>query len=583
MMSVFRIIINPLLKNVVFFVMMCILQIVLSAIEGAIFFRLIMEIILDVYMMSLILTLIPQNGRSFFSILFSSLAYLLAIIESESLRITGQGISSSLLQLFIQTNTQEATEAISTYFPILDVIFNIWWIFVIVAIHIIISINESKLNRLLHKKRNKWDSLFCVSFCVILTSSLFCSLRNKEGIYRFLKADSNEFQHLSNDILVTGFYSPEYKLLYSVKAVLLANENIERLEKATLGATSSCIMGGAIPNIVFIIGESYNKRHSQLYGYGLPTTPNQLRYMEDGDLIPFSDVVTSWNYTYESFIRMFSTYSVGDSGEWFEYPLFPSLFKKAGYHVTFITNQFVKTIAENRWDYSAGVIFNTPKLSSAQFDSRNTESHKYDEGLIHDYDSLRVFESDYNFTIFHLYGQHVDYRQRYPEEDSAFNSEKYSRDDLTAEQIAILADYDNATLYNDKVVGNILDLYKDRNAIVVYCPDHGEQCFDGNKMFGRSYSEEPNSIKQQFEIPFWIWGSAEFKKEYPSLWERIIEVKDKPYMTDNIPHLLLSLGGIVTESYNARNDILSSSYNDQRPRLLRGTIDYDKVKNKFFE
>ncbi len=577
MKCVFRLIINPILKNATFFVMMCILQIALSTIEGTIFFRLIMEIILDVYMMSFILSLIPDSFRYILSCLFSFIAYLLVIVELESLRITGQGISPSLLQLFIQTNTQEATEAFQTYFPICDVINNIWWVFVIAVSHFVIY-RKCKQSIQEYVYRRKWNSFFCFSIGPLLIISFFCSLRNKEGIYRFLSANSSEFQHLSNDILVTGFYSPEYKLMYSIKAVQLANENIERLETSTLEASSK-IMGRGLPHIVFIIGESYNKQHSELYGYKLHTTPNQVRYKTEGSLIPFTNVVSSWNYTYESFTRMFSTYSIGDEGDWYDYPLFPSLFKKSGYHVTFITNQFVKTIAENRWDYSAGIIFNTPKLSSAQFDCRNTGSHKYDDGLICDYDSLKVFETDNNLTIFHLYGQHVDYRQRYPEHERLFTPDVYDRNELTPDQIEILADYDNATLYNDKILCDILTLYKDKNAIVVYCPDHGEQCFDGNKMFGRSYSEEPNSIKQQFEIPFWIWGSSEFIRANPSIWERIKEVKDNAYMTDNIPHLLLSLGGITTESYNPKNDILSPFYNDKRPRLLRGTINYDEVIN----
>ncbi|MFC2450742.1 MAG: hypothetical protein ACFNQA_05235, partial [Flavobacteriaceae bacterium] len=36
-----------------------------------------------------------------------------------------------------------------------------------------------------------------------------------------------------------------------------------------------------------------------------------------------------------------SLHVVGEKGEWCDYPLFPSLFRKAGYHVTFITNQFL--------------------------------------------------------------------------------------------------------------------------------------------------------------------------------------------------------------------------------------------------
>jgi len=95
------------------------------------------------------------------------------------------------------------------------------------------------------------------------------------------------------------------------------------------------------PNIVLIIGESYNRHHSSQYGYIKPTTPRQIKRQKQGRLIPFTDVVSPWNLTSFVFKNMFSTYTVGDKGEWCDYPLFPELFRKAGYHVTFITNQFL--------------------------------------------------------------------------------------------------------------------------------------------------------------------------------------------------------------------------------------------------
>jgi len=405
---------------------------------------------------------------------------------------------------------------------------------------------------------------------------MYVSYKNKVGLYQFLSADSNTFHRLSNNILVTGFYSPTYKLCFAIKSVIQANENIKQLEQTTLHAEISGVEQ-LQQNIVLIIGESYNKRHSQLYGYDRPTTPHQLDLKYKGQLIAFTNVVSSWNYTYESMIRLFSTYSIGDSGEWYDYPMFPTLFKKAGYHVTFITNQFACNLAKNRWDYSAGVIFNTPNLSDAQFDCRNTKTHDLDMDLINDYDSLKVYEGEHNLTIFHLYGQHVDYQQRYPHFESFFSPSDYDRPELSSEQLQVLAHYDNATLYNDKVVGQIIDLYTDKNAIVIYCPDHGEQCFDGNQSFGRSYSNSCSSITQQFEIPFWIWGSETFRASNPFLWNSITCSQNKAFMTDNLAQLLLYLGGISSKYYSNENNMLGSEYNESRPRLLREEIDYDKI------
>ena len=100
------------------------------------------------------------------------------------------------------------------------------------------------------------------------------------------------------------------------------------------------------PHIVLIIGESYNKHHSQLYGYDRETTPLQLERTKKGEMVVFDDVVSCWNLTSFVFKNIFSLHAVGDSGEWCDYPLFPELFRKAGYNVTFITNQFLPQAKE---------------------------------------------------------------------------------------------------------------------------------------------------------------------------------------------------------------------------------------------
>ena len=48
---------------------------------------------------------------------------------------------------------------------------------------------------------------------------------------------------------------------------------------------------------------------------------------------------------------------VGQKGEWCDYPLFPQLFRKAGYHVSFITNQFLPQAKEAVYDFSGGFFF----------------------------------------------------------------------------------------------------------------------------------------------------------------------------------------------------------------------------------
>ena len=48
-------------------------------------------------------------------------------------------------------------------------------------------------------------------------------------------------------------------------------------------------------------------------------------------------------------------------------------------------------------------------------------------------------------------------------------------------------------------------------------------------------------------------------------------------MSDDLPHLLLYIGGIESPDYRADHNIISPEYHQQRPRLLRGNEEYDTL------
>lgn len=576
--KIMNVLVTPITKNISFFFILFALQCSLSLYEGSLFTRLILEIFIDTYIISLFIIILPFKIRPIIKKTIVLFTFSLAILEVILINITGIGISPSILQLALQTNSQEAKEALLNYLSI-TYIKNIWWILLLIALIIGENTRPTKNFRIFLKKRiPQFVIIFGkTTLCIIIILSSFFSINNKKDICRFLAASNTQFQRLSTSSLITGFYSPFYKTLFAFKAVILANDNLKELEASNTNVIIyNC--SPTIPNIVLIIGESYNKAHSQLYGYKLQTTPNQLRHERDGELIAFTNVVTPWNYTYEALIHMFSTYSICDSKDWYNYPFFPTLFKKAGYYVTFWTNQFAESLAKNRWDFSAGVIFNTPIMSEAMFNCRNNTMCQYDLDFVNNYSSSSLNEHNYNFNIFHLYGQHIDYQQRYPSDLKRIFENMYNRPDLTEDQLHILCDYDNATRYNDDVLEAIIALYKNKNAIIVFCPDHGEQVFDGNLEFGRTQKINISSVQQQFEIPFWIWGSEQFRKQNPSLWHRLLSVKDFAFMTDNLAQLLLSLGNINSPYYTEKNDILNPAYNESRIRLLRGKYDYNNYQ-----
>jgi heptose-I-phosphate ethanolaminephosphotransferase len=82
---------------------------------------------------------------------------------------------------------------------------------------------------------------------------------------------------------------------------------------------------------------------------------------------------------------------------------------------------------------------------------------------------------------------------------------------------------------------------------------------------------------EEFDIRMWFWCSERYREAHPDVVEFIRKASTLRYMTDALPHTLLRLAGISTRWYRPSLDILSDEYDDERPRILKLTTDYDKL------
>lgn len=330
------------------------------------------------------------------------------------------------------------------------------------------------------------------------------------------------------------------------------------------------------PEIVLIIGESYNRHHSQLYGYDKETTPKQLLHMNEGRLIPFSNAIAQWNLTSDAFRTLLSTDVATDENKWYDYPLFTVLFRKAGYDVTFISNQYVRDEADTYSDFNENILVNDKVMSDAQFNRRNTRRYTFDKGIIDEFEAMeRDTAHNGRLTIFHLMGQHIEFESRYPAAWARFDASMYDKTNINDSKAT--AHYDNATLYNDHVLDRIISLFKEEDAIILFLADHGERTCDDGTGFGRSFSFNEGDVRQQYEIPMWAFITDKYRKLHPLMAQKIMDASDKPVCTDNIAHMLLHLGGIHTPHYNRAFDPLSTEFDPTTKRTINGEHDYDSL------
>ena len=549
------------------------------------------ELFLDIYFLCVILMLIPKKIRIWVKALLYVFFYGVALVDMFCYERFESTLTPTMLMLAMETTGQESREFLSGYLSLETIKSGVGWILLLMIVHILWTFLRLFFSRMRQRIiLPKMNPLFFKGFkavmgCVViwaLYSSISQTWDNKVAMQRLFSYDTiGQVEHEQTRKDQANLYLPIYRLAFGIYANRLASRQIVQLLAASDKIqVDSCSF--RVPNIVLVIGESYNKHHSQLYGYDKPTTPRQLVLQEEGSLVAFTDVVSTWNLTSFVFKHMLSLYAVGDSGEWCDKPLFPEMFRKAGYHVTFITNQFQSKANEAVYDFSGGFFLNDPELSQRQFDTRNTRLYPYDEGMLKEYDKLAKEDTDHNLIILHLMGSHLMYKSRYPQKTRKYLTAKmYNRPELTNKQRMILADYDNSLRYNDSIVTTVTQRFIDKDAVIIYMPDHGEEMFDEKPYtYGRNHSANINKrlARYEMEIPFWIWGSPRYRENHPYGWQAIQNAKDRPMMVDALPHLLLYLAGISTPLYRADLNIISSEYNQKRPRILKGVTDYNELK-----
>ena len=534
------------------------------------------QLFIDLYVLTTIITFLPLKIRKIVKILLSIFFCLISVVDLFCFYRFHLPISPTLLHIFFQTSRSEAIEALKSYiivdsttYPALTILF--------LSILFVIMVLNQRVRTIVGKVvlRFKTSISFLVA-CALAISLYFSGLNSVFLFYRLaLGKNEKETYEAMQCSPSVRFYTPIHRLAISLIEYREEKNVIESLlHTIDHSVVEDCSF--VSPNIVLIIGESYNRHHSNLYGYDKPTTPYQCELAKDSNFVVFDDVIASWNLTYDVFRNLFSTQCASDSGEWHEFPLVTTLYKNAGYNVSLFSNQFVVK-GDSYSSFQENVLLNDRYMSEAQFHHRNDERFKYDEELVRECERVKDLSSRGNLIILHLMGQHVDFEERYPEQWEVFVPSMYPN--LSQENAAMVAKYDNATLYNDYVLSCIVEMFKDTESIIIHTSDHGERSGLKGDGYGRSFTFREEDIEEQYEVPFWVFMTKEYEKNHPDIRRSIVDSSHKPMCTDNIAHLLLSLAGIRTPYYNASYDPLSKDFDGSRHRLIWDTFNYDSEYN----
>ncbi|WP_294154888.1 phosphoethanolamine transferase [uncultured Selenomonas sp.] len=312
-----------------------------------------------------------------------------------------------------------------------------------------------------------------------------------------------------------------------------------------------------IPYVVFILGESTSRHHMQLYGYGLPTTPKLAARAEAGELAIYENVTSPHAGTMAVLRTLFSFYDNDANGMWYDYGDFFDILRQAGVYTAWLSNQeasgFYGSIGRTLGERTDHVAFTSPVAHSIDL------AERYDSEVLPLLDEElreRVAEPvPAAFYVIHLMGAHEEFSKRYPPEFARFTPEdeagRGALEDASAR--AVRAAYDNAVLYDDAIVDEIIRRFEDKDALVIFISDHGEEVYDTRAQFGHGDETSP----WQRAVPMVFWMSKAFRANHPTDVQRIEAARRNHWQSDEMIHTLLDLMHVRVADFDEAKSLLA--------------------------
>lgn len=288
---------------------------------------------------------------------------------------------------------------------------------------------------------------------------------------------------------------------------------------------------------VLVVGETSRAMEWSLYGYERSTTPR----MEQLDgLVHFTDVVTQSNNTHKSVPIILSAASAENYDPIYRQKSIVTAFKEAGFKTYVIANQKLTLSMIGAFYREADVFVDASRLHTNR---RSASTH--DENVLPYIDEAIRSTDDNLFIVLHTYGSHFNYHERYPRDFACYQPDKAPA--IRAAYVRELRNaYDNSIRYTDHILGEITRKLQESGACstLLYLSDHGEDIFDDARH--RYLHASPIPTYYQLHIPYIIWFSEAYRREFPEKYRTAVAHSSWPVSTNSVFPTVLDLAGIGT-------------------------------------
>lgn len=466
------------------------------------------------YITAYFLTLIGQNlpikGYSFYKKILLSIAFISFIMDSFCLLMYGNRFSQDFATIIMQTNIAEVKEFIESYVSIKYLFIILIFLFSFIGIYYIIESLSRHIGRKLQ---------YLALIGIIIGTAL--SIRNPL-IYK--------------DMFIG-------KIIQTFQTPTVPNLK-DHLTYPQIISTKDSIPS----NIVMIIGESFSKSHSSLYGYNKNTNPYLQTLVADSCLFIYQNIQSPATNTIPCFQAIMSTYKpeFKDSIPWYKCTTLPEILLCSNYYTHWISNQSKIGLFDT-------VIGRYADLCNQNFFVGNKYAGmgrtNLDEELIPLIKPLLQDTKSNNFYFIHLMGSHSNFKNRYPQTFEKFKAEDYKNH--PNHQRENLATYDNSILYNDSIVYEIIRLFQDKETIAFYFSDHAIDAYESSDDYiAHAKVTDPKSVEAGTKIPFMIYTSPLYQQNFANEMKQIKQSLKQPFRTDDMIYTIMDIIGITFEEEN---------------------------------
>lgn len=438
----------------------------------------------------------------------------------------GTYFDTTMITNVLETDTREARELFTNSFLLHMAVFALLPILLLFRVRV----PTSSWRRAMLRRAGYLSCSILVLFAsLFLTYQYLSPLMRTQPELRYLVTPGNAIVSLERVFTARYHISPQERLPLGEDATMLPRKD----QKPAL--------------LVVVVGETVRAANWGLNGYSRATTPELARR----DIINYSDVSSCGTSTAVSVPCMFSPLGHDDYDKAYiqQHESLLDVLTHAGINVLWLDNQ----------SGCKGVCDGVTHASIAPDDypALCEDGRCFDQALAEELKKRVTPDQGDTVIVLHELGNHgPSYYQRYPAQFRRFTPTCDSADLGQCAQQEVINSYDNAVLYNDRVLSNItdfLDQQQDFAASMIYLSDHGESLGEkGLYLHGLPYAIAPD---EQTHVPMIWWLSDAMRKRTGLDATCLRQHADQPHSQANLFHTVLGLMDVTTDVYRPAQDI----------------------------